>query len=64
MKRMIGWILVCVMAPCQGSELLVKVVDEMNRPLACRVLLRTDDGTCHTPGGAVTLDIGRDRWFM
>jgi hypothetical protein len=61
---MIGWILVCVMAPCQGSELLVKVVDEMNRPLACRVLLRTDDGTCHTPGGAVTLDIGRDRWFM
>lgn len=64
MKRMIGWILVCIIAPCQAGELLVQVVDEMDRPLPCRVLLRTGDGRCHTPTGSVTLDIGRDRWFM
>ncbi len=64
MKRTIGWILVCVMARCQGGELLVNVVDEMDRPLPCRVLLRAGDGTCHTPAEAVTLEVGRDRWFM
>ena len=44
--------------------MLVRVVDEMDRPLPCRVLLRASDGRCHAPAGSVTLDMGRECWFM
>ncbi len=64
MKKSVILILACVLAQCHAAALVVKVVDETDRALPCRMLVRTGDGACHTPAKAVTLDIGRDRWFM
>ncbi len=64
MKKTVVLIVVCVATRCFAAELHVKVVDETGHPLPCRVMVRSADRTCQVPAGAVTLNIGRDRWFM
>jgi len=47
-----------------ASEMRLHIVDDNDRPLPCRVLIRSEGGNCVTPLDAVLLEIGPDRWFM
>ena len=50
--------------PSGKPSFQLTVTDESGAPLPCRVLLKSDEGTCRIPEQATTLATGRDNWFM
>lgn len=50
--------------PLAGTELSLTVLDDLGRPLPCRVLLRPIGEKCRVPKGATSLTIGPDILFM
>ncbi|MHC4996208.1 MAG: CehA/McbA family metallohydrolase [Planctomycetota bacterium] len=58
-------VLWAVMAwPCVGAELELKVVDNVNAPIPCRVLLLDSDGKSVVPEGFTAFRSGPHRWFV
>lgn len=55
---------VCIGGVAPAAVLELEIVDEQDRPVAARVLLRPSDKACLVPDGAVVLAVGEDRWFM
>lgn len=47
-----------------AAVLDLEIVDERDRPVPARVLVRPAGGECVVPEGAVELRVGPDRWFM
>lgn len=52
----------CVVSHAGQLELIT--LDESGDPLPCRILVRGTDDRCAVLADSVTVDTGRDRWFM
>ncbi len=46
------------------EKLHLEIVDELNRPLPARVLVRDQAGNDHAPSGSIPVPLGKDHWFV